>query len=159
MLPESIDVKLFRDVIAAVRVFECQIKFVLVGQYVEALVAVVPETRHVAASAVNVDLDEFLQGAGVLEPVVLGAAIGHEPRHLFRLVLGVVDGDRASLDAGVVVDPLFVRRHELAVRPVRGRPVERVLLADVLRVQRALEHVHYPNLARRPLVSRSAEEI
>ena len=99
-----------------------------------------------AAAAVNVNVHVLLQRMGVLESRVLGAAVGDEPGHFPRLVGGEIDSHRLTAHRRIIVDPFFVGRHQFAVVPVGGRPVEHVLFTDELRVQRTFQHVHNPDL-------------
>ena len=80
-LPEPVDKELFRDVVLAVGVLECQVELVVLVEHGEAVLGVGPGTPLCAAGAVDVHLDVLLQLLGVLEPAVTGAAVGHEPSH------------------------------------------------------------------------------
>lgn len=59
----------------------------------------------------------------------------------------------------IVVVPPFVGRHQVAVPPVRRRPVDGARLLDVLSVIRTLQEVQYPDLLRRPAGRRMDEVV
>ena len=123
------------------------------------MVAAVARAALGPAAAVDVDVDVLLELLGVLEPIVLGSAVGDEPGDALGLAGGKVAADGLAALPLIEVDPLLVGRHQFAVVPVGGRPVEHILVVDELRVQRALEHVHDPDLLGCSLVSRWGEEI
>jgi hypothetical protein len=79
----------------------------------------------------------------VLKAVVFSTTIGNEPGHLVRFVSRVVFHlvEWHLLVTVVVVDPLLVGRHNIAVGTVSGRPVEDVVVSYVLRVIWTLQEI------------------
>ena len=111
------------------------------------------------ATAVDIHFNMFLQVMGVLQTVVLGPAVGDEPCYFLGLVGCKVCCDRLPPHFIVEVNPFFVGSHQLAVRLVGRRPIENVLLSDVLSMQRTLQHVHDPYLMSGSFMTGGREEI
>lgn len=100
-----------------------------------------------SASSVYVHRNVFLEFVGVLKPVVSSGAVRHEPGDGFGFVCGVILLWRRSLlPLWIVVNPAFVRSDNVAVTPVRRRPVDHVVKLDMLRMVRTFEEIKYPNL-------------
>jgi len=108
---QSVDVELFGDVIATVGVLESQIELVVLGEDIEAVVTAVARTALGTAATVDVDIDVVFEILGVLEPIVLGTAVGDEPGDVLGLPCGEIVCHGPAPLSLVVVDPLFVGRH------------------------------------------------
>lgn len=67
---KSINKKLLRDVIATIRVLECEIKFVIAIEDVEAFVSSRSRALEVAACTVNINLDVLRQLMSELQSIV-----------------------------------------------------------------------------------------
>lgn len=84
----------------------------------------------------------------VVEPSIPRVTIGNEPSHQASFIRGEVpiQGGGILLHVLVVVYPSLVRRHDIAIPPIRGGPVNEIVVLQSLRMVRTLQQVHYPNL-------------
>lgn len=132
---QTVDEKLFGDVVATVWVLKRQVKFVIAIQDVKTLVGGCARAFEGAASAINVDLYVLWQLVGELQSIVACGTIRNEPRdlrnvikivnqvemwsrrvsHLFRLVHCVVAVLFDLPNTWIEVLPLLVRCHHVWV--------------------------------------------
>lgn len=108
---QPVDVELFGHVRSTIGILKGQIEFVVAIEHVEALRRLVSWTMMRTTTggerllldkirliiptmiilSVNVHLDVSGQLARIFKSLVVGTTVGHEPGHLLRLALGVVD--------------------------------------------------------------------
>ena len=113
--------KLFGDVIAANRVFEGEIKLVVIGEHAEAFLLLGPRAVEFPTGAVNVDVDVF---AELLDEILASArrvAVGDEPgdeARLGRSHVGWRRRRRCVGGAGFIVDAAAKPRRDPTGAPV-----------------------------------------
>lgn len=85
----------------------------------------------------------FGQLMGILKTTVFSTTVGDEPRHLVRFVGGIVPHliQRHLFVSLVIIHPLLIGSHNVAVRPVGGCPVEHIVVSDMLCVIWTLKEV------------------